>query len=128
MRANDKELYSEIIRRYEQKLAHYLRKFVSSPDELEDILQETFIKIYRNLNDFDADRKFSSWVYRIAHNEAVNYLKKFHRGNVSLEETEWEIVDDKPDALELANTILDKRALEKALTQLPLFRKTNRIK
>jgi len=47
IRGKDQELYSEIIRRYETKLAHYLRKFIYDKDELEDVLQAVFIKIYK---------------------------------------------------------------------------------
>ncbi|MCX6779835.1 MAG: sigma-70 family RNA polymerase sigma factor, partial [Candidatus Magasanikbacteria bacterium] len=94
IREKDKELYSEIIRRYETKLSHYLRKFFRNPDELEDVLQEVFIKVYRNLYGFDVDKKFSSWIYRITHNEAINHLKKNYRKNISLDETEWDIVDE----------------------------------
>jgi len=49
VREENKEIYSEIIRRYESKLAHYLRKFIYDKDELEDVLQAIFIKIYCNL-------------------------------------------------------------------------------
>ncbi len=76
IREEDKELYSEIIKRYNQKLSHYLRKFIYDPDGLEDVLQVVFIKAYRNLYGFNIKNRFSSWIYRIAHNEAINYLKK----------------------------------------------------
>ncbi len=118
VREQNKELYSEIIRRYEQKLGHYLRKFIVQPDELEDVLQEVFIKIYRNLFDFDPSRRFSSWAYRIAHNEAINFIKKNHRGQVSLDDVEWELADEKMDIAGMANMALDKKNVEIALTQI----------
>lgn len=97
IRENDQELYAEIIKRYQAKLSHYLRKFVCDADELEDILQDVFIKAYKNLYGFDAKKKFSSWIYRIAHNEAVNYLKKNSRTKISLDEVEYKIADEKID-------------------------------
>ncbi len=97
IREKNKELYSEVMRRYQTKLSHYLKKFFRSQDELDDVLQETFIKAYKNLYGFDVDKKFSSWIYRIAHNEAVNYIKKNFKKTISLDETEWEIVDKKLD-------------------------------
>jgi len=63
--------------RYEQKLLGYIRKtFFLSLHDCQDILQNTFIKIYKNLNGFDTQLKFSSWAYRIAHNEAISFLRK----------------------------------------------------
>jgi RNA polymerase sigma-70 factor (ECF subfamily) len=49
---------------------------VGNREEAEDILQNVFVKAYRNIKTFDIERKFSSWIYRIAHNEAINFLKK----------------------------------------------------
>lgn len=70
-----KELFSFIIDRYEKKLSSYLfRSFwITNPD---DILQDIFIKIYTNLNSFNPSLKFSSWIYRIAHNHAIDTIKK----------------------------------------------------
>ena len=97
VRERDKELYSEIIQRYQTKLSHYLRKFIRDHDELEDVLQEVFIKAYRNLYGFDVHRKFSSWIYRIAHNEALNHIKKYTKESISLDEQEWEVIDESMD-------------------------------
>ena len=57
-------------------MMRYARKFLSNDDDKKDIVQEIFIKAYTNIKSFDAKRKFSSWLYRIAHNELVNSLKK----------------------------------------------------
>lgn len=76
MREKDSERYGEIIERYQGKLFTYLYRMIGSKEEAEDILQDVFIKAYKNINSFDAERKFSSWIYRIAHNEAVNYIKR----------------------------------------------------
>ncbi len=72
----DKELFSEIINRYEPKLGRYSKKFLFGYDESADALQEVFIKTYINLKSFDTSKKFSSWIYRIAHNEFINIIKK----------------------------------------------------
>lgn len=118
IREKDKELYSEIIRRYETKLSHYLRKFFRNQDELEDVLQEVFIKVYRNLYGFDVDKKFSSWIYRITHNEAINYLKKNSKKNISLDETEWDIVDEKFDLNEHIDNKQVREKVSKGLSEL----------
>ncbi len=89
IRSEDNELYAEIVRRYQQKLYHYLRYLTNRPSEAEDLLQNVFIKAYRNLFGFDTKKKFSSWIYRIAHNEGINFLKKTARKKqISLESLE----------------------------------------
>lgn len=71
------ESFALIIERYEKKLLRYLSYFAGvDRGQAEDILQETMIKVYRNLNGFNQELSFSSWIYRIAHNEALNYLRK----------------------------------------------------
>jgi len=70
------EFFDILIKRYEPKIGRYSRKFLSDKDDINDVLQEVFVKVYTNINSFDANRKFSSWIYRIAHNELVNALKK----------------------------------------------------
>lgn len=73
----NQENFKEIINRYEQKLFAYIRRISSfSPEEAEDVLQEVFIKVYQNLNDFDQSLKFSSWIYRIAHNQTISNYRK----------------------------------------------------
>jgi RNA polymerase sigma-70 factor, ECF subfamily len=92
----NQEYYAEIIKRYQVKLTHYLRKFIIDRDELEDILQIVFVKAFRNLNNFNIDKKFSSWIYRIAHNEALNKIKK-EKNKISLDEFEIDIAQEKFD-------------------------------
>ena len=79
VRSKDRELYSEIIRRYQDKLMRYVRYLLNDEDKAADVVQETFIKAFINLNGFDTKKKFSSWLYRISHNEAMNAVKKYHR-------------------------------------------------
>ena len=66
-----------LIKKYESKLQCYIMRISNvSAAETEDILQEVFIKVYRNLNDFDKDLKFSSWIYRITRNQVVSNYRK----------------------------------------------------
>jgi len=116
VRDKDQELYSEIIKRYQTKLSHYLRKFVRDNDELEDVLQDVFIKAFRNLYGFNSGRKFSPWIYRIAHNEALNHLKKHYKLDISLEEKEWEVIDEKMDIKEKIDSRLLKSKIEHCLS------------
>lgn len=68
--------FAELVDRYDAKLSRYARRFLLDPDDADDIVQDTFIKAYQNIQSFDTSRRFSPWVYRIAHNEFVNALKR----------------------------------------------------
>lgn len=73
----ERAFFGELVERYQAKLRRYIiRLGVKNPDDQDDVLQEIFIKIYRNLNNFDQNMSFSSWAYRIAHNEAISWYRK----------------------------------------------------
>lgn len=74
---NDSQYFYCLMKRYEEKLASYVRRFTYLTDEdIADVVQESFISAYQYLNDFDNGLKFSSWLYRIVHNQAINFMKK----------------------------------------------------
>lgn len=73
----DKEVFGVLVTRYSPRLARYVRRLgIRNPPDVDDILQEIFIKTYRNLNGFDTGLSFSSWIYRIAHNETMSWFRK----------------------------------------------------
>lgn len=96
VREKDQERYAEIIGRYQGKLFAYLYRLIGKKEEAEDLLQDVFIKAFKNLHSYDTQRKFSSWIYRIAHNEAVNLIKR-----KSLKRfISWEDISSTKDKLE----------------------------
>src|SRR6185369_5324002 len=89
------------IEKYQEPLRRYVRRIARpSPDDLDILLQDIFIKAYENLNDFDTDLPFSSWIYRISHNEAIDFLRKKKRFGASLDDPAY---DD--ETIALADTI-----------------------
>ncbi|MDP3899815.1 MAG: RNA polymerase sigma factor [bacterium] len=73
----DQEFFSCVVSRYEGKMLRYIKRIAGVSDEdAQDLLQEIFIKVYKNLNDFDTNLKFSSWLYRIAHNLVISEYRK----------------------------------------------------
>ena len=71
-----------MIERYEDKLTRYIRRISGvSLESVEDIVQDVFMKVYINLNSYDPEKSFSSWIYRIAHNETINYWRKNKKKN-----------------------------------------------
>ncbi len=93
--------FGRIIEKYQEPLRRYVRRIARpAPDDLDILLQDVFIKAYENLNDFDTSLPFSSWIYRIAHNEAIDYLRRKKRFGPSLDDPAY---DD--DTVALAETI-----------------------
>ena len=77
MTLESKDFFGELVDRYQAKLTRYVARLgVRNPDDQLDVLQDIFLKTYRNLNGFDSSLKFSSWIYRIAHNEAISWYRK----------------------------------------------------
>lgn len=90
VRKGNKELYVHIIQRYQNKLMRYATYLIGDQDKASDAVQESFIKAYINLNGFDTKKKFSSWIYRIVHNEVMNLVEK-HKKYISLDyDTEFD--------------------------------------
>jgi len=69
----DQNDFLYLVDRYKGKLMNYIRRLTNvNDDDAEDILQEVFIKVYLNLNGFNPDLKFSSWIYRVTHNQVIS--------------------------------------------------------
>lgn len=78
------ERFGELMNRYSEKLFRYGKKFLSNDDNIEDVVQDVFIKTYQNIQSFDATQRFSPWIYRIAHNTYINAIKKQNSGPLYL--------------------------------------------
>ncbi len=73
----DTEQFGLLVERYAGKLRAYVRRLgIAGTEDGEDVVQESFLKAYENLNDFDTDLSFSSWMYRITHNQAMTFFRK----------------------------------------------------
>jgi RNA polymerase sigma-70 factor (ECF subfamily) len=125
----DKEAFGLLIERYEAKLERYLDRLgVSLREDKEDVLQNVFIKAYKNLNSFDPSLSFSSWIYRISHNEAMSFFRTKHARPQVILDAESEILltelrDEFADTTSLAEIRLSHEELGKALTKLePRYR------
>jgi RNA polymerase sigma-70 factor, ECF subfamily len=92
VRAGNTESYRFLMQKYESALFRYVLSVVKDDALATDVVQETFIKAYINLQAFDVLKKFSSWLYRIAHNESLNAIKRWRR-EVSLEEWGGDVSD-----------------------------------
>lgn len=75
----DSESFGILVERYQAKLLRYGRKFLPNRYDIEDLVQDIFLKAYKNIQSFDPEMNFSPWIYRIAHNEFVNAIQKIKR-------------------------------------------------
>lgn len=83
----NQEYYYCLMKRYEIPLMNYIRKLSGmNRADAEDILQEVFILAYQNLNDYDRQFKFSSWIYRITHNQTISILRK----KMKMQDISWD--------------------------------------
>ncbi len=74
---NGKEAaFKELIKLYKERLYWHIRHIVKSHDDADDVLQNTFIKIFKNIDKFKGDSKLYSWMYRIATNESITFINK----------------------------------------------------
>jgi len=111
--------FSELVERYKEKLYWHIRYILKNHDDTDDVLQNTFIKVYRNIDKFNGDSKLYSWMYRIARNESITFLNKRARLlKISNEELQDQIISNlESDVYFEADQI--KLKLQKAIQTLP---------
>ena len=99
----DHEALAALMNRYTGKLLRYGGRFLASDDGIADVVQDVFVSVYKNIQDFDSTRRFSPWIYRIAHNAFVNVLRANARGPLYFEDFDRVIphaIYEDPDAKE----------------------------
>ena len=121
----DTSAFALLVERYEEKLLRYIRRLgVRNAEDGEDVLQEIFIKVYKNLNAFDSSLSFSSWIYRIAHNEAISFYRKQsvrpegHQLADSDDVLMWQVETDTTSPDRLFDREVNSVAVQTALGQL----------
>ncbi len=96
--AGSSEAYHRLVRRFERPLLSLIRRMVPDPAVAEDLAQEAFVKAFRNLQRYDPQRKFSSWLFKIAHNTTLDHLRRRRLDTVPLEaqsddgDDSWEVL------------------------------------
>lgn len=104
----NQHFYLCLMKRYEDKLMRYIRRISNfSLEEAEDVLQEVFLKVYQNINNFDSKLKFSSWIYRITHNQVVSChrRKEVRPKAYDLSNEEFDIFDTLVSEIDLESDI-----------------------
>ena len=79
VQSGQEDFFGILMDRYKSKMLRYARKFFFDSTSSEDLVQDVFVNAYMNINGFDISKKFSPWLYRIAHNYFINEIKKRNR-------------------------------------------------
>src|SRR6478672_13124242 len=79
------EPFEELVRRYQRPITSYVFRMVGDYEASLDVTQEVFIKVYNSLSKYSPEYKFSTWLYRIAHNAAIDHLRRNSVNTQSLE-------------------------------------------
>jgi len=86
---NREEGFRLLMAKYQERLYWHIRRLVKTHEDTDDVLQNTFVKIYRNIEKYRFDAKLYTWLYRIATNESLNHFRKIERNkSVSLDDEE----------------------------------------
>jgi RNA polymerase sigma-70 factor, ECF subfamily len=132
--AGEKRAFTELVERYNGRLVNFVYRTTGDRERSEDLVQETFIRVYRHLHRFDQTKKFSTWVYTIASNLAKNELRNRSRNPLVLFQTlkkswdadhrplEWEDNTYRPDDLFRKRHL--RHLVESAVAELPEHHRT----
>jgi RNA polymerase sigma-70 factor (ECF subfamily) len=111
--------FEMLINAYKEKLYWHIRRIVLNHDDTDDVLQNTFIKVFKNINKFKGDSKLYSWMYRIATNEALTFLKtKSRKLGITDSETQEKMISNLQSDVYFEGDKIEL-ALQKAIATLP---------
>ncbi|OYT11088.1 MAG: RNA polymerase subunit sigma [Bacteroidetes bacterium 4572_112] len=107
-----------LLSQYKERIYWHIRRILYDHDDANDVVQNVFIKVWKSLDSFRGDSKLYSWIYRIATNESLNYIRKMkkHKGT-SIDDVEFLL--SAPDTNELMTGDVIEQKLYKALATLP---------
>jgi RNA polymerase sigma factor (sigma-70 family) len=82
----DESAYAQLVDKYQRALFYHIAKLVKDREQIEDLVQEAFMKAFGNLKSYNTDYAFSTWLYRIATNHSIDYLRKRKLQTLSIDE------------------------------------------
>ena len=93
------EAFNLLLKKYQQKLYWHIRRMVVDHDDADDLIQDTFVKVWKNLPGFRNDAQLYTWMYRIATNECITFLnKKKQKNNIPLDDVAYELAETLADS------------------------------
>lgn len=112
-----------LMKNYEDKIIRYIRRISGvRHEDAEDVCQEVFIKVFKNLNAFDDSLKFSSWIYRIAHNHVISEFRKYknRKEQILSEEEDWQHFVSQIDVEKEVDSVVNREIINKVLAELDI--------
>lgn len=117
--ASREEAFRELLKLYQERLYWQIRNILKNHEDTDDVLQNTFIKIFRNIEKFKGESQLFSWMYRIATNEAITFLNnRAKKQQISSEELQQQIVDNLVNDVYFEGDEIQLK-LQKAIATLP---------
>lgn len=108
-----------LVSQYKERLYWHIRKIVLNHDDTDDVLQNTFLKIFKNINRFKGDSKLFTWMYRIATNEAITFINnKAKKNNITIEAVKDQIISQLESDVYFEGDAIQLQ-LQKAIATLP---------
>ena len=126
MMANDslfEKGFKLLVKKYQERLYWHIRNMVHFHEDADDIIQNTFIKVFKNIKSFEKKSKLYTWMYRIATNETINYINKNKKHTYSSVDDNLMELENKLKADEYFNGDAAQLLLVKAINQLPTKQK-----
>jgi RNA polymerase sigma-70 factor (ECF subfamily) len=125
--AGDRDLFGDLVERYQGRLVNYLFRLLRNIDEAHELAQEVFLKVYQALDRYDPRYKFSTWIFRVAQNAAIDQIRKRRLKLVSLsrqddadgESRDWELPSQERDPYGDLRNRERGAAIQKAIDSLP---------
>lgn len=119
LKQKDSKAFEVLIDLYKERLYWHIRRIVLNHDDTDDVLQNTFIKIFRSIDGFKGDSKLFSWIYRIGTNEALTFIKvKSKKLGLGMDEVQERMVNNLEADVYFEGDEIQMK-LQKALARLP---------
>lgn len=113
------EAFNLLLKKYQQKIYWHVRRMVIDHDDADDLVQDVFIKVWKNLPGFRNDAQLYTWMYRIATNECITFLnKKKQKNNISLDDVDFSLADTLASSDQFSGDQI-QRKLQDAILTLP---------
>ncbi|MGX5688186.1 RNA polymerase sigma factor [Arcticibacter tournemirensis] len=113
------EAFGLLLKKYQQKIYWHIRRLVINHDDADDLVQDVFIKVWKNLDNFQNNSQLYTWLYRIATNECLTFLnKKKQQNNIPLDEVAYDLADSLAEGSYFDGNNAQMK-LQKALLTLP---------
>ena len=115
------DAFRELLRRFQSKIYAYVRNMLISREDADDVTQLVFIKVWQNLSSFRGESKLATWIYRIASNETISFLRK-KRPEIDFDEAQLFMVETLQQDDSISEREIEAK-LQKALCYLPFKQK-----